>query len=179
MQHFFENIQGWSRFLDLYKQQVDSAVSGAHFVEVGAWKGRSTAFMAVEILNSGKAIKFDVVDTWQGSQEHQNDLEIKEGTLFNVFKQNLAPVEGTFTSLQMTSLAAAEQYADASLDFVFIDASHEYDDVKADIEAWLPKVKPGGTLAGDDTDWPGVRKAITELLPNRTERGAYWVYKNV
>ena len=45
---------------------------------------------------------------------------------------------------------------DHSLDFVFLDASHEYKDVKDDIEHWLPKVKIGGTLGGDDMNWKGV-----------------------
>ena len=36
----------------------------AHFVEVGTWQGNSAAYMAVEILNSGKNIQFDVYDIW-------------------------------------------------------------------------------------------------------------------
>jgi predicted alpha/beta hydrolase family esterase len=52
------------------------------------------------------------------------------------------------------------------LDFVFIDADHKYESVKADIAAWLPKVRPGGHIAGHDyhSDWPGVQKAVDEVL---------------
>ena len=35
------------------------------------------------------------------------------------------------------------------MDFVFIDASHKYADVKDDINHWLPKVRENGMLAGD------------------------------
>ncbi len=56
---------------------------------------------------------------------------------------------------------------DQSLDFVFLDASHTYEDVKNDICLWLPKVRYGGVLAGDDyTDKfsDGVVKAVDEQL---------------
>ena len=58
-------------------------------------------------------------------------------------------------------------YEDNSLDFVFIDASHKYIDVKEDIINWLPKIRKGGILAGDDFSWSGVRRALKELLPNK------------
>ena len=70
----------------------DKFTGPAHFVEVGSYKGRSTSFMAVEIANSGKQIKFDCVDTWEGSPEHQEggdieDLDVVNVTMFDVFKK--------------------------------------------------------------------------------------------
>jgi hypothetical protein len=178
MDHFYQHIQGWFGFERLYRDQVSKVVDTAHFVEIGAWKGKSTAYMSTEIVNSGKQIKFDVVDTWQGSLEHQNDPEVTQGTLFDIFLTNLKPVEGVFTAVRLPSVEASKQYADASLDFVLIDASHEYLDVKADIQAWLPKVKPGGMLAGDDINWPGVNRAVAELLPgHESHSGVYWTYQ--
>jgi predicted O-methyltransferase YrrM len=50
-----------------------------------------------------------------------------------------------------------------SLDFVFIDACHEYENVITDINAWLPKIRPGGLLCGHDKDMDGVKKATQEL----------------
>mgnify|MGYP003349871615 CR=1 FL=1 len=78
MQHFYENIgpENWFNYQDLYRMVVEKYPSGSHFIEVGSWKGRSSAFMAVEIINSGKNIKFDCVDTWEGSPEHADDYEI-------------------------------------------------------------------------------------------------------
>ena len=50
------------------------------------------------------------------------------------------------------------------LDFVYIDACHNYEDVLADMDAWCPTVKDGGILAGHDWDAPifGVRRAVEE-----------------
>jgi hypothetical protein len=66
------------------------------------------------------------------------------------------------------SLTAARRFPDRSIDWVHLDARHDYENLKADIEAWLPKVKQGGWLSGDDYDetkWPDVVRAVTEVLP--------------
>jgi hypothetical protein len=172
MQHFFQNIQGFDDGIPpVYQAIVQQFPSGSHFVEVGSWKGKSTAFMAVEIINSQKDIKFDCVDTWMGSEEHQEgggffDPLVKEGKLFEHFTDNMKPVEGRYTPVRKPSVEAAEQYEDNSLDFVFIDAAHDYDNVKADIHAWYPKVKENGILAGHDWGHPPVARAVQECLEN-------------
>jgi hypothetical protein len=167
MDHFFQNIEGWSAFIGVYDHAVRTAKDGFHFVEVGAWKGRSAAFMAVHIANSGKNIKFDVVDTWLGSPEHSEEESVKNNTLYEEFIANMEPVKDYYTPLRMTSLEASLMYEDESLDLVLLDAAHDYDNVKADILAWLPKIKKGGILAGDDyhPTWSGVIKAVTECIP--------------
>ena len=88
MQHFFHTIEGWFNYISIYSFAVEQAEDGDHFVEVGAWKGKSTSFMAVEIANSNKKIQFDVVDTWLGSLEHQNDEMIVKDELYNFFLNN-------------------------------------------------------------------------------------------
>lgn len=168
MNHFYMNIDGWFNFISIYKNVITNAVDGDHFVEVGAWKGKSTSFMAVEIANSNKKIIFDVIDTWEGSLEHKDIDLVKNNQLFSHFLQNMNPVINYINPKKLSSLDAAKTYEDNSLTFVMLDASHEYQDVKADILAWLPKIKSGGILAGDDYHhtWPGVVQAVQELLPD-------------
>lgn len=168
IEHFYHLTEGqdWFTFPALYRQMVRIAPAKAHFVEVGVWKGRSAAFMAVEIINSGKTILLDLVDTWEGSPEHQDQEEL--ATLYDTFLRNISPVRSYVNVVRMDSIEAAKRYEDNSLDFVFIDAAHEYDAVKADIQAWLPKVKPGGFLAGHDyypdEHWSGVKMAVDEIF---------------
>ena len=166
MEHFYQTIgEDWFSYPDLYKRIIDTNQSGSHFVEVGSWKGRSSSFMSVEIINSNKNIKFDCVDTWNGSIEHTSYDVIKEEKLYDVFLSNIEPVKQVINPIRMSSIEASKLYEDNSLDFVFIDASHEYEDVKADILAWLPKVKVGGILAGHDYGtFEGVDKAVNEIF---------------
>jgi len=55
-----------------------------------------------------------------------------------------------FEMIRMPSLTAASMITDGILDFVYIDANHFYEHVKADIAAWYPKVRSGGIFAGHD-----------------------------
>lgn len=49
------------------------------------------------------------------------------------------------------------------LDQVYIDAAHDYENVKRDIDIWFHKVRQGGIFSGDDFSSPGVTKAVTEF----------------
>tara|TARA_R100000664_G_C2711495_1_gene108104 strand:- start:126 stop:731 length:606 start_codon:yes stop_codon:yes gene_type:complete len=169
--HFYNKIQGWFDFHHLYQNQVMKAPSiGAKFVEVGSWKGASSSFMAVEIANSQKEIDFYCVDTWSGSQEHLNkdsshyDPRIKEKDwLYNRFIKNMKPVEDYYTAIRKESIEAAKDFEDKSLDFVFIDASHDYNNVLADLTAWLPKLKGPSGLFGHDIWTKSVRNAVNDF----------------
>jgi predicted O-methyltransferase YrrM len=186
MEHFYQKINGWFTFSNFYTTAVSQAKSGMHFVEVGTWKGMSAAFMAVEILNSNKHIKFDCVDTWNGSEEHTDKnspfyeplLEVTDG-LYNHCVSNLKPVENVVNLIRLPSLKAVEKYSDGTLDFVFIDAAHDYDNVVADIKAWLPKVKPGGILAGHDINHQPIKNATADTLGevNSIFAEDVWYYK--
>jgi predicted O-methyltransferase YrrM len=64
----------------------------------------------------------------------------------------------------------AESFEDDSLDWVYIDADHSYESVRRDLAAYLPKVKAGGLITGDDyfrgQGWwgDGVVRAVDELI---------------
>lgn len=188
MQHFYHNIHGWFNFQPLYQETIDNATHGQNFVEVGAWKGKSSAFMAVEIINSNKNIEFDIIDTWEGSQDetgHMEDPDVVDNTLFETFCSNLSPVQDYINVIRSDSVEAANIYEDESVDFVLLDGGHSYEQVKADITAWLPKVKKGGILAGDDYGHvdkrhlpkSGLAKAVDELLPDANTDNYWWTYK--
>lgn len=169
MEHFYESIPGNSQditgfYADCVKDAPDR---GAWFVEVGAWKGRSAAFMAVEIANSGKAITFSVVDLWDGAT-HLREAKPHpyEPATAAEFAANMEPVGSFYEALLGDSAKSAEAFADARLSMVYIDADHSLDAVRKDVRAWWPKVQPGGILAGHDwngEEYPGVVQAVTEF----------------
>lgn len=191
----WKDVEGYFSYTNLYDIALKYCPNNSTFVEVGSWMGRSTCYMGEEIKKSPKTIKFYAVDTWEGSEEpHHKEtiqkLQNENLTLFDAFKFHLkgCDVEDYVIPLQTTSLKAAEQFEDNSLDFVHIDASHDYENVLADIKAWYPKVKPGGFITGDDyvPCWGGVIKAVKEyftdksvLLLNRQEPtlNKVWLYQ--
>jgi predicted O-methyltransferase YrrM len=59
---------------------------------------------------------------------------------------------------------ASKRFKDFSLPFVFVDANHKYEAVLEDLDAWWPKISPGGVLCGDDFLWPEVRTAVTDFF---------------
>jgi hypothetical protein len=191
MEHFYQNIgENWMDFQELYSEMVNYFPDNSHFVEVGSWKGRSASYMAVEILNSKKRIKFDCVDTWLGSVEHTDphspffveELINDKDWLYYQFLNNTRPVCDIINTVRSSSLDSVNLYENRSLDFVFIDASHEYDDVKKDILTWYPKIKKGGVIAGHDfTTFDGVRQAVDELIINKgmnyVLKNSYWIHK--
>ncbi len=73
------------------------------------------------------------------------------------------------------------RYENETIDFCFIDGSHEYEDVKKDILAYLPKVKKGGILAGHDYDriWQGVINAVDEILGKVEVMNGSWIYYKI
>jgi SAM-dependent methyltransferase len=163
VKHFYKDVPGWSLFVPLYAEAVKAAPkSGAVFVEIGAWLGRSAAFMGVEIANSRKQIDFYVVDHFKGSavQIARSEPVLVAGQLYEEFCRYTKPVAKYLKVLPMNSVDAAERFAPESVDFILVDGSHEYEDVLADLRAWYPKLKPGGVIAGDDWRNRGVNTAV-------------------
>lgn len=172
MQHFYESAnlgEDWFTYAALYQNVVKHFPSGSHFVEVGSWKGKSSVFMAVEIINSGKQIKFDCVDIWTdaalNNSGYDDVRDVSSDTFYNLFLDNIEPVKHIITPIRMCSWECAKLYEDRSLDFVFIDGDHSYEGVTRDLAAWYPKIKQGGVLAGHDYAWtPHIQQAVSELL---------------
>jgi hypothetical protein len=60
MEHIYKNLnfgEDWFEYPRLYSFFVSSLPDDSAIVEVGSWKGKSTAYLAVEIINSAKNIK--------------------------------------------------------------------------------------------------------------------------
>lgn len=168
MKHFFEAIDGWFDYADLYEQVVAETEGPAHFLELGTWKGRSAAFMGVEIINSGKEILLDTVDHFIGVEPRTN-LPVQRVRFVKSYREaleNLRPVMNVVRIIPVDTAEAAGLYEDNSLDFVFIDGNHARPFVTKDIHLWYPKVKSGGIFAGHDyTSHIGVKRAVDAVFP--------------
>lgn len=145
-------------------------------VEVGSYAGLTAAAMA-----DACDARVYCVDTWAGSpgRDAVNDLYAEHGhdAVFKAFCANMGPrLFKTVFPLRGPSLLWASVLPVAP-DLVFIDGCHNYEDVKADIEAWSRVVRPGGVVACHDftnTQHPGVARAVCELVPADRRRQSGW-----
>lgn len=181
----WSDIPGWFTWPELYGRALWTAPPGACFVEVGSFLGRSAAFLLQSARNAGKRITLHCVDGWDGrcgdgwevhgvSAGHCPEFGGYEGfcreygDLALAFAAHMkgCGVSDMVRQVREHSPGAVRHFADESCRLVFIDASHDYDSVKADLKAWWPKVAPGGTFAGHDygTAFPGVDAAVKEFF---------------
>lgn len=73
------------------------------------------------------------------------------------------------TFLKGLSSEMVKLIPDESLGFVYLDACHFYDTVKQDLEIWLPKLVPGGIMAGHDYLNAGyqVKEAVNDFCSGK------------
>jgi len=146
-------------------------------VEVGVYKCMNAARVLAQCAQQLSG--YHLVDPWCPYGIVEAEGELDAGCPLNVDWESLYQqalwLKTQYPVVQvwrLPSVEAAKQFEEESLDFVFIDGDHSYTAVKADIIAWLPRVRTGGILAGHDyyQRWPGVVRAVDELLGARELR---------
>lgn len=131
-------------------------------IEVGAADGHSAIYLAEALANRNKKFQLVIVENMDyGRHGQQNTL------LNNIMRSGLAE----YIRLEvLDSLNASCKFPDNWAHHVFIDASHKYEETKADIRLWHHKVMHGYWLAGHDynEEAAGVKKAVDEVIPAAT-----------
>ena len=123
-----------------------------------------------------------VLDNWEYIDSQKEIPESMFNELYETFLKNISPVKHIITPIRELSWEGAKHYEDNTLDFIFIDAAHDYESVKKDINAWFPKLKQEGIIAGHDYTWcEEVRQAVNEFFEGKTiyENEGCWIYKNI
>lgn len=136
--------------LDAHKPQI--------CVEIGTWLGASAIPVALSIRRWRGTVT--CVDTWSG------DIYQASGGppwMLASCARNLhnAGVSAHVRVIAAPSLEAAQAWT-GPIDYLYVDADHRYEAVLADLEAWVPFVRPGGLIVGDDygnRSFPGVQRA--------------------
>jgi len=182
------DYQGWMdhEFLKVFDNALDGKSETVDIVEVGTWKGLSAMSMTERCILKNLKPRIVTVDTWLGAPEFWDNQDDRERDL--MFVNGYPSVFYTFTKnvkslgiseyiypLPISSTQGAEVLKKHNFlaDIIYIDASHEYEPVKSDIEAYWKLLKPGGIMIGDDYDWPGVKKAVDEI-GNFNVHGRVW-----
>jgi len=130
--------------------------------EVGVLTGQFTDFIKRHAPNIEKMY---LIDPWK-SIDGWTDIANASQEVMDLRYQLVKAMFPTDTILRMTSVEAAPKVNDGELDFVYLDARHDYMSIKEDINLWYPKVKNGGIFSGHDYDLqhPGVVSAVHEFI---------------
>lgn len=144
-------------FHDYYRRIAGRLPSPCRVIEVGVADGHSAIYMAELLQEQGKKFQMVMVENMDyGKDEQQNTL------LTNIVKSGLAE---NIRLVSLDSLIASCKFPDQWAQFVFIDASHKYEQTKADIRLWSRKVQSGFYLAGHDYYMDEVGTAVREVIP--------------
>lgn len=148
-------------------------------IEVGSWLGMSTYTMATLLKKHNLDSIIVCVDTWLGSQEHWEDpdmrqhLELKNGfpTFYWSFLSNMRKqeVDDVIVPLPLPSQIAARFLKAKNLqaDLIYIDGSHQEQDVYNDLCSYWPLLAPGGVIFGDDWPWESVSNAVKRFCDEK------------
>jgi predicted O-methyltransferase YrrM len=138
-------------------------------VEIGVYSGKlSKMLAAVPCVRS-----LTIIDHWEEwpnkfSAEHMENLYQEV--------QRWADTVPKLTVLRKDSIEAASLFGPESIDLWETDGGHRYERVKGEIETWLPLMKPGGVMCGDNYEHSPLAKAVDEMLPQRQSlaKGRVW-----
>jgi hypothetical protein len=128
--------------------------------EIGVADGRYSEYLCKVIPN----LKLYCIDPWapyKGNRRYLGYSRRDHLPNEELARTRMAPYNATM--LKKQSIEASLEFEDESLDFVYIDANHDFDYVMEDIIAWSRKVKRGGIVAGHDYysfNHSGVKQAV-------------------
>src|ERR1035437_2024507 len=117
-------------------------------VELGVDRGLYSKILC----DSNKDLKLSCIDPWI-SEAYEPDTYVNEPQeYFNVCYEETKRTlkDSNVVLIRKTSSDALKDFEDNSLDFVYIDANHDFPNFTFDLHNWLKKVRKGGIIAGHD-----------------------------
>ena len=137
-------------------------------VEIGSFAGVSSMLFAEfceEVICIDPYVSYSELDI------------IKIATAREYFSMNTIDYSNIHL-FKVTSLEAAELFIPEDVDMVYIDGAHDIASVKADLRAWMPKIKNGGWLCGHDINID-VRLAVEKVIGTnyKTYKDTSWAFQ--
>ena len=124
-------------------------------VEIGTFCGKSAAVFGLAVERHGGRVY--TIDSYVGVGNHVTTLEEVEANLASVgVLKSVMVIKGD-------SVALADAWT-LPFDVLYIDGAHDYESVRADFDAWVPFLVPGGLLLMDDYAEEGPNRVIRERV---------------
>jgi hypothetical protein len=178
---FAEDRQGWNSQHASFEEIIRGLRPGV-VIDVGAWKGASTIYLADLMKRHSVHGTVIAVDTFLGSVEHWDPKSGFSGLiphrfgmplLYEQFLSNVVRLgaQDRIVPLALTSASAGVLLRRLGIQagLIHIDGSHEYEDVLRDARTYWEILTPGGFMVGDDYnhDWPDVIKAANQFAAEK------------
>ena len=115
--------------------------------KTGAEIGTERGIFAETLCQAG--LNLFCIDAWKvykGYRDHTRQDKLER--YYEETKLRLAPYKCEI--IRDWSTNAADRFKDESLDFVYVDANHDFRHVIEDVDTWSKKVRKGGIVSGHD-----------------------------
>lgn len=180
-----QDLQGWNGNSDVFRQLIEKT-NPKVIIEVGTWKGQSAINMAKVIKEQNRDCKIYCVDTWLGSLEFiddntpERDLMKKNGypQVYYQFLSNVVHngVQDIIIPFPQTSLIAARWFNSKCIksQLIYIDASHDEEDLYTDIASYIGIID-NGIIFGDDITWEGATDVVGYFGNYSTIENNFWI----
>ena len=125
-------------------------------VEVGTFSGENAVLMSCYFSD------VFTVDPWTNgydSNDHASNADMAE--VKRVYFERTADFVNV-SHIELPSVEASKQFTDGDVDFVYLDGNHKTDALVEDIDAWKPKIRKGGIIAGHDINMQSVHDALAK-----------------
>lgn len=135
---------------DFGRDQLASLFSELGFTS-GAEIGVEQGEYSEVLLSKNPKLFLYLIDSWKayrGYRDHTRQEKLDK--FYQTTQQRLNPYLNRIKIFKGFSMDVVEGFNDNSLDFVYIDANHDFLHVAEDIHYWSKKVRPGGIVAGHD-----------------------------
>jgi hypothetical protein len=137
------------------RDELPALLNARGLLGKGVEIGVKTGVYSNQLLTNWHGNELISVDPWLSAdpEEYVDRSNVSQDEFERYYQETVERLSkhgSRSTIWRMTSVEAAPRIPDHELDFVYIDARHDYDSVLEDLEAWCTKVKPGGILAGHD-----------------------------
>jgi hypothetical protein len=173
--HFEPRIYGvgaWTPHLP-FAYDLVAVLKPARVVELGVDRGESYFAFCQSALENKTATRCFGIDTWRGDQ-HAGDYD--ETTFAQVSEHNRANYDSFSTLIRSDFDEALGRFENESIDVLHLDGLHTEAAVRHDLQAWIPKLRPGGILLLHDVDVRGKDFGVWKVWEELQSQSRSWTF---
>lgn len=169
----YNGVEGLNKLLnDFFHNQNDLVMA-----EIGSFSGESASIF----INSNHFKTLYCIDPWKLGYDERDEASFQAIEAERVFDEKFKN-EPRIVKIKKMSNEAYKDIPDESLDFIYIDGCHKYENVLEDLTNFYPKIKKGGFISGHDLSdcWYGVIQAVMEYFkrqPITVYQDSSWIYR--